>query len=51
VVTTDSDSKKPEKPASGKIVLSNKKAKCHDEPQIANKAELEKTVRTFMAIR
>ena len=41
-VTTDTDSKKPEKPASGKIVLSNKKAISKAEPQNSNKAELEK---------
>jgi hypothetical protein len=41
-VTADADSKKSEKPASGKIVLSNKKAKSKAEPQNANKAELEK---------
>ena len=41
-ITPNADSKKPVKPATGKIVLSNKKAKSHSEPQNANKAELEK---------
>jgi hypothetical protein len=41
-ITADAELKKSVKPASGKIVLSNKKAKSHAEPQIANKAELEK---------
>jgi len=40
-VKADADSKKPIKPASGKIVLSNKKAKSHAEPQNPNKAEIE----------
>jgi hypothetical protein len=38
----DTESKKSVKPASGKIVLSNKKAKNQAEPQNADKAELEK---------
>ena len=41
-ITADAELKKSVKPASGKIVLSNKKAKSHSEPQNANKAELEK---------
>ena len=41
-VKADTDSKKSVKPASGKIVLSNKKVKRKAEPEIADKAELEK---------
>ena len=41
-VKADTDSKKPVKPSSGKIVLSNKKVNSKAEPEIADKAELEK---------
>jgi hypothetical protein len=41
-VTADAEPKLPVKPVTGKIVLSNKKAKSNAEPPIANKAELEK---------